>query len=119
MGADGGINATTAAYNVVPLYPTFQPWLFLLQLVIMAWLGRAISYGFYRLKLPRIVGDMLAGLILGPTVMGVGGDNEMFQVPERATIKMLGNIGLMLTCLGAGANFDARVIGGEAQKARK
>jgi Kef-type K+ transport system membrane component KefB len=28
-----------------------------------------ISYVFYKLKLPRIIGDIIAGIILGPTVL--------------------------------------------------
>lgn len=103
---------THAPYAVIPAYPAFQAWLFMLQLIIMALFARVVNYIFYRFKVPRIVGDMVAGIILGPTVMGMTGAEEMFQPPERATIKIVGNIGLMLASLGAGANFDARRMEG-------
>ena len=88
------------------------PWLLILELCVMAILARVISYPFYRLKMPRIVGDIIAGLMLGPTIWGQS-YSTMFPDSNYETIKIIGYIGLMLSSISAGADFDIRQLDGQ------
>ena len=67
---------------------------------IAAALGLALILGFLaaRLRLPALVGYMLAGVILGPATPGFVADIELSQ--------QLAEIGVMLLMFGVGLHFS-------------
>ena len=67
---------------------------------IAAALGLALITGFLavRLKLPALVGYLIAGIILGPATPGVGADIELSS--------QLAEIGVMLLMFGVGLHFS-------------
>ena len=77
---------------------------------------RFVSYWFYRMRLPRILGDIVAGCLLGPSLMGIDANNALFPASLRPTIRLLGNVGLMMASMTAGSNFDRRLMRGQYGK---
>src|SRR4029079_11306136 len=67
---------------------------------IAAALGLALAMGFaaIRLKLPPLVGYLLAGIIIGPATPGFVADVELSQ--------QLAEIGVMLLMFGVGLHFS-------------
>eukprot|EP00047_Mylnosiga_fluctuans_P017869 m.65040 g.65040 ORF g.65040 m.65040 type:complete len:748 (-) comp7302_c0_seq2:178-2421(-) len=86
-------------------------WLFILDICIMALAARLVSGPLNRMGLPRIVGDIIAGCLLGPTILQ-NGVFTPFPTENREVIHMLGYIGLILASMSSGANFDKRILKG-------
>lgn len=74
--------------------------------------ARFISYFFYLVKIPRLVGDIFAGCLLGPTILP-----QLTQLvapdPMRQTIRVLGDLGLIFASFVAGVSFDRRLLRGQ------
>ena len=64
-----------------------------------------------RIGIPRIVGDIIAGCLLGPTVLQDGVFTP-FPVANRGVIYIVGYIGLIFASLSSGSNFDRRILRG-------
>eukprot|EP00668_Euglena_longa_P019550 GGOE01024324.1.p1 GENE.GGOE01024324.1~~GGOE01024324.1.p1 ORF type:complete len:729 (-),score=149.62 GGOE01024324.1:868-2856(-) len=86
-------------------------WLFFLDVMLVACFARVVSYPLYRLRIPRIVGDIIAGCLLGPTVLQ---DIQLiiFPVENRPLLKLFGTLGLILASATSGAAFDRKVLAG-------
>ena len=67
----------------------------LLALGIMLLLGRIFGEFFRKLRMPLVVGELVAGIILGPTILGqyVPQANELIFTTK-------GNLGLVLNGIG-------------------
>jgi len=63
------INAVAKAVDRGPRV-SFQTSLFLTQVIIIITTARLLGNGLRKLGQPRVVGEMLAGLILGPSLLG-------------------------------------------------
>jgi CPA2 family monovalent cation:H+ antiporter-2 len=72
---------------------------------IAAALGLALIMGFVtaRLKLPALVGYLVAGIIIGPATPGFVADIELSN--------QLAEIGVMLLMFGVGLHFSRRPVG--------
>eukprot|EP00667_Euglena_gracilis_P002441 EG_transcript_2441 len=83
--------------------------------MLVACVARAVSYPIYRLKIPRIVGDIIAGCLLGPTVLQ---DAQLYIFPpeNRPLLKAFGTFGLILASATSGAAFDRNVLVGQRLK---
>lgn len=79
----------------------------LLILMVLVWLGGKV---FRELKLPVIFGELLAGVIVGPLVLGVLG-------PEDHTIRVLAELGVFFMMLHTGLESNPRDIFGNSKKA--
>eukprot|EP01012_Entosiphon_sulcatum_P067426 TRINITY_DN9712_c0_g2_i1.p1 TRINITY_DN9712_c0_g2~~TRINITY_DN9712_c0_g2_i1.p1 ORF type:complete len:631 (-),score=103.62 TRINITY_DN9712_c0_g2_i1:11-1876(-) len=95
---------------------TFRPWLVVLNICMMVILARVISYWLYRVRTPRIIGDIIAGCMLGPSLLGPTAATTVFTTVHRPVIKFLGSIGLMTATMTAGSNFDRRILKGQYTK---
>jgi len=82
---------------------------FLFEMVITILFSRFVSYFFYKMNQPRIVGDIIAGCLLGPTVFQEFTD-IIFLHENRDGLKMLGYIGLIMSSISSGADFDYRSL---------
>ena len=81
----------------------------------MTLFARIVSYIFYRFKLPRIVGDLIAGCILGPTILQ-NFSGVVFPSVNRDSIKALGYLGLIFSSISNGGNMDMRTLKGDFLK---
>lgn len=71
----------------------------LLALMVVVWLGGKV---FRQLKLPVLFGELLAGLLIGPQILGI--------VQETQTITILAELGIFFLMLHAGLENDPRIM---------
>ena len=85
------------------------------EIIMMIIVSRFISYLLYKIKIPRIIGDLIAGCILGPTIFQ-NFSSIVFLPVHRDSMKMLGYIGLIFSSISSGSNIDLRLIKGKTIK---
>jgi len=76
-----------------------------LILLVAQWFGAL----FRRLGQPSVVGEMLAGIALGPSVLGIlPGDlsQRLFPPEARPFLNVLAQLGLIIFMFGIGVEFD-------------
>lgn len=67
----------------------------LLALSVMLLLGRIFGEFFRKLKMPLVVGELVAGILLGPTLLG-----HFFPQANELVFTTKGNLGLVLNGIG-------------------
>jgi hypothetical protein len=74
-----GRAAKTRSARIAGLYRTMNAWwfaamfdnaLFLLQIAVIIGFSRLVAWAFGRLGQPQVIGEMAAGIMLGPTLFG-------------------------------------------------
>jgi Kef-type K+ transport system membrane component KefB len=86
---------------------------FLLQVAVLLALALVLGRLAARVRLPAIVGELLAGVLLGPSVLGQAAPRVAEWLlparPEQAhLLDAVGQIGVLLLVGVTGAQFDAR-----------
>jgi len=108
------LNATDLACDTADDGPLdFLPHVVLNIAVI--WLAaRTCGWVFERvIRQPRVIGEILAGLLLGPSTFGVDLFNDLFPPKNVDTISVFGTIGLILYSLLIGVNFSYKTMSGK------
>jgi Kef-type K+ transport system membrane component KefB len=85
----------------------------LIQLVIMIGAARGMNLLLRRFGQPGVVGEILAGLLLGPSLFGhffPGFSAAIFGAKPAAPIVILSQIGLMLLMCQIGMSFEFRLL---------
>lgn len=109
--AAGAIAASTATAPGVFCLPVF-----LAQLVVVILLSRALGRVMRRFGQPQVVGEMIGGLLLGPSVLG------FFAPPVYAALFPLGSVrflnavsqlGVLLFMFLVGLELDLRTLRGQ------
>jgi len=87
----------------------------LLQIAGLMFLCRLLAEVMRRLGQPAVIGELLAGIVLGPTILGHYAPalfNEIF--PARATqfhlLEVISNLGMIFLLLLTGIETDVRVM---------
>ena len=93
--------------------------LFLLSLVLLVVAAHFLGHVFERIKLPRVIGEISAGIILGPSVLGSlsWGHYNLFLFDEFVGHKVLLNafywLGLCMLLFTSGFHIQRRLPPGE------
>ena len=89
-----------------PLSDSFT--LFLLQVVVILCFCKGISLALARINLPAVVGEMLAGVILGPTVLGriPGWLPTLFPDSSLSVLSTISTFGLCFFMFSVGLEMD-------------
>jgi Kef-type K+ transport system membrane component KefB len=85
----------------------------LLDVAVILVAARAGAVLFERFGQPAVIGEIVAGLALGPTLLGaLPGDpsSELFPADALAVLKLIGQIGLVLFMFTVGWDLDLRVV---------
>ena len=83
--------------------------LLLAQIVVVLLVTRAAGGLFARLRQPRVVGEIVAGLLLGPSLLGLvapGVSASLFPLDSLSYLNTLSQIGLVLFMFVIGAELD-------------
>jgi Kef-type K+ transport system membrane component KefB len=83
----------------------------LLELVVICSVARGLGWVFVRLGQPRVVGEILAGILLGPSLLGWLAPSTfaaLFPPAGLAPLYFLSQIGLLLFMFQVGAALDLR-----------
>ncbi len=81
----------------------------LLQLVVVLVTARAFGALFRRLKQPAVVGEMLAGIALGPSLLGAlvpGTQVFLFPAQSLGPLELLSQVGVVLFMFVVGMDLD-------------
>jgi Kef-type K+ transport system membrane component KefB len=93
--------------------PTATTGRILLDVALILIAARVGGVLFERLGQPAVIGEIVAGLLLGPTVLGaLPGDpsSELFPADALSVLKLIGQLGLALFMFTVGWDLDLRVV---------
>ncbi len=86
----------------------------LAQLAVIVLVGRAMNIVFVRLGQPGAVGEIVGGLMLGPSLLGLLAPEfqaDFFSADTARTLFVVGQIGLILLMFEIGADFEFGHLG--------
>src|SRR6187402_1746618 len=87
----------------------FENTLFLLQLAVIIGTSRAVAWLFQRIGQTQVVGEMAAGIVLGPTVFGYfvpQAFHSLFPPASLPFLNVLSQIGLVVFVFLVGVRTD-------------
>ena len=89
--------------------------IFLAQIVVLLLVGRLLGELLSRWGQPPVMGQLLAGIVLGPSVLGhvfPGADTVLFPhaAPQRAMLDGVAQLGVLLLLLLTGMETDLSVM---------
>src|ERR1044072_976888 len=88
--------------------------LLILQIGIILIAARFIGWLFRKLHQPRVVGEMFAGILLGPSLLGrlaPGISATLFPPDSLAYLNALSQVGLLLFMFLVGMEIDLKQLG--------
>ena len=86
---------------------------FFLAVVVILVVVRLVCLAAVKLGQPPVVGEMIAGVLLGPSLLGLllpGVQGTLFPDAIRPLLYVGGQIGLVIYMFGAGYEFNLRSI---------
>ncbi|KAK0447781.1 Sodium/hydrogen exchanger family-domain-containing protein [Armillaria borealis] len=86
--------------------------LWVIQLVIIISMTQFLALIFSRIRQPRVIAEVIGGVLLGPTVMGriPGFRNAIFPDAGMPSLNLTANIGLVLFLFLVGLEIDTRLM---------
>lgn len=89
----------------------------LADLALVLVVARAVGWLFHRAGQPAVIGEILAGVLLGPTLLGDQVSEWLFPLDQRAFLLLLANIGLVLFMFIVGLELDVSLVKGREKLA--
>ncbi|GIH96397.1 hypothetical protein Psi01_70270 [Planobispora siamensis] len=89
--------------------------LLLLDLVIVLAVARLFGALARRLGQPPVVGEILAGILLGPTLLGPLLGETLFGPEMKPPLQALANVGLVLFMFVVGLELDQKLVRGKGR----
>ncbi|CCG84845.1 protein of unknown function [Taphrina deformans PYCC 5710] len=85
---------------------------FIIQAVIVIVFCRILHFPLKRLRQPRVIAEVIGGILLGPTAFGRinGFSNAIFPAVSLPAFNLVANIGLILFLFIVGLEVDLRLI---------
>lgn len=96
------------------------PALFLVQIAVIAAAARLAARAVRPLLQPAVVGEMVAGILLGPSLLGLlwpGAEAALFPRESLRWLSLAGQAGLMVHMLGVGLETRGEVFRRQARDA--
>ncbi|KAF9462008.1 potassium:hydrogen antiporter [Collybia nuda] len=98
--------------NPATFIPTDPIRLWIIQLIIIMAMTQFLSMILGRIRQPRVIAEVIGGIILGPTVMGriPGFRDAIFPESAMPGLNLTSTIGLVLFLFLVGLEIDTKVI---------
>ncbi len=112
---DTGVSVNVFQNNLQEALPRL-----LLQIVIIIAATRIVGFLFKRIGQPAVIGEIVAGLLLGPSLFGLLFPNAfhfIFPVESLPNLRFLSQIGLILFMFIIGMELDTRLLRNQAFEA--
>ncbi|OJA15696.1 hypothetical protein AZE42_08847 [Rhizopogon vesiculosus] len=86
--------------------------LWIIQVGVIIMVDQLLFLGLCRLKQPKVIAEVLGGILLGPTAFGriPGFTNHIFPADSLPYLSLVANIGLCLFLFIVGLEIDASII---------
>jgi Kef-type K+ transport system membrane component KefB len=94
--------------------------LLLLQLIVIVCATQMVGGLFRRIGQPSVIGEMVAGILLGPSLLGViwpESQSYLFPPSSLGTLRLLSQIGVILYMFLVGIDLDLGQLGRKADAA--
>ncbi|HEU4881258.1 MAG TPA: cation:proton antiporter [Longimicrobium sp.] len=92
----------------------------LAQVIVVLLAARLLGAAFRRIHQPRVVGEMVAGILLGPSLLGWAApevSRALFAPDTLGPLNALSQVGLLLFMFLLGLGMDLRLLGSRARAA--
>jgi Kef-type K+ transport system membrane component KefB len=92
----------------------------LIQLILIVTLARLFAAHSARVGQPAVIGEMIAGIVLGPSVAGAlapGVFQFVFPADSMGALRMLSQVGVILFMFVVGMELDLKQMRGQARTA--
>ncbi|SEG86884.1 Kef-type K+ transport system, membrane component KefB [Thermomonospora echinospora] len=89
----------------------------LLDIVVVLVLARLLGAGARLVGQPPVIGEILAGILLGPTLLGDLVGEDLFPADLRPVLKGLADVGLVLFMFVVGMELDQKLVRGKGRVA--
>jgi Kef-type K+ transport system membrane component KefB len=89
----------------------------LLQIIVIIACARLFGYLFKKIGQPAVIGEIVAGIVLGPSIVGAyfpEVSHFLFPAASLSTLSFLSQIGLILFMFIIGMELDLKAIGKQA-----
>lgn len=89
----------------------------LLQIIVIIAFARLFGFLFKKIGQPAVIGEIVAGIILGPSIFGLffpQVNHFLFPADSLGTLQFLSQIGLILFMYIIGMELDLKAIGKQA-----
>jgi Kef-type K+ transport system membrane component KefB len=99
---------------------TYPLAILVLQIIAIIIVARIFGYFFRKIGQPSVIGEILAGIVLGPSVVGMYFPEFsafLFPVSSLANLQFLSQIGLILFMFVVGMELDLNVLRNKAADA--
>jgi Kef-type K+ transport system membrane component KefB len=92
----------------------------LLQVGVILVVARLLGWIFRKVHQPQVIGEMIAGILLGPSLLGWVAPNisaALFPVGSLGFLNALSQFGLLLFMFLVGLEFDPKILRGQGHTA--
>jgi Kef-type K+ transport system membrane component KefB len=86
---------------------------FILQITLIIFAARLLGWFFLKIGQPSVIGEILAGILLGPSVMGAffpDFSRILFPVSSLGNLQMFSQVGLIIFMFLVGMELDLKIL---------
>src|SRR2546423_11435847 len=107
----GRATLSTARHDSRPMHDPIL--ILLVQIGLILGLSRVVGFLFARIRQPQVIGEMIAGLMLGPSLLGLLSRpiyRGLFPESSIQNLNLLSQIGVIIFLFLVGLEFDPNLI---------
>jgi len=114
-------DTTSSAFSISFLDNLHHPAaILMLQVIVIIFMARLFGFLFKKIGQPSVVGEILAGIVLGPSLLGMympGVSDFLFPAASLDNLQVLSQIGLVLFMFVVGMELNLNVLKNKAHEA--